>query len=186
MIKLIVGLGNPGREYADTRHNVGFEFLNELVPGGDSDFKLQNQLHARCLRLQDPSCLLAKPTTFMNLSGRSVSALMRYYKLTQEQLLVVHDDIDLSPGVVKLKCGGGHGGHNGLRDIMRVDGLKQFWRLRIGVGHPGHKSQVSSYVLRAAPESERIEIDVSVTRALRVLPDIIHGNFEAAMLSLHS
>jgi PTH1 family peptidyl-tRNA hydrolase len=137
-------------------------------------------------QLGDEGLHILLPQTFMNLSGKSVAALMRFYKIPVEALLVVHDELDLVPGEARLKKGGGHGGHNGLKDIAAQLGTLEFWRLRLGVGHPGHKSEVSNYVLNAPKSDELGEIESAVMRSLHVLPEILRGDLSAAMLKLHT
>ncbi len=187
-IRLIVGLGNPGREYQDTRHNVGFWWVDELARAHKFNFNAEAKFHgltARgCLHGQD--VWLLKPQTFMNVSGRAVGALAQFYKITPAEILVVHDELDLPPGVARLKNGGGHGGHNGLKDIIAQLGSKDFWRLRIGIGHPGERNEVSNYVLNNPRREERELIDEASNKALHVAPLVIEGKIEAAMLKLHS
>ena len=154
---LIVGLGNPGSNYNQTRHNAGFWFLNALYK--DAGFRVQAKLSAEICRtrLFERDCILAKPTVFMNLSGQAVRAVMDYYRIATDNLLVAYDELDLPPGTVRLKHGGGHGGHNGMRDIFRHLDNTDFMRLRIGIGHPGFKDAVTSYVLSRAPaEQEKL------------------------------
>jgi len=187
-IQLIVGLGNPGSEYEPTRHNAGFWFVDELARHCRQEFRAESRFHsevARC-QLAGSECRLQKPLTFMNNSGQAVGALMRFFKLPVEQILVVHDELDLSPGTVRLKKGGGHGGHNGLRDLISHLGSKDFYRLRIGIGHPGHRDQVVDYVLKKPSGSDRRLIEDALYDATAVMPDIIAGQFEKAMNILHT
>ena len=186
-IQLIVGLGNPGSEYELTRHNAGFWFVDELERRCQQKLRAEPRFQsevARCL-LNGNECRLQKPKTFMNRSGQAVSALARFFKIPLQQILVVHDDLDLSPGSIRLKKGGGHGGHNGLRDLISHLGGPDFYRLRVGIGHPGHRDQVVDYVLRRPSKEERQQIDDAIDNALTVVPDVIAGKFELAMNSLH-
>jgi PTH1 family peptidyl-tRNA hydrolase len=187
-MKLIVGLGNPGSEYESTRHNAGFWWVDELVRTQNVNFKTDNKFHGLVARttLHGNEVHLLKPQTFMNVSGRAVVALALFYKILPDQILVVHDELDLPPGSAKLKLGGGHGGHNGLKDIIAHLGTKDFWRLRIGIGHPGDRAEVVDYVLKAPRKEEQILIDEAMQRALDVAPLIMEGRLEAAMLKLHS
>jgi PTH1 family peptidyl-tRNA hydrolase len=185
---LIVGLGNPGSRYSETRHNAGFWFLDRLAESCAARLRTQTRLQselARC-ELHGHDCLLAKPTTFMNHSGQAVRAVMDYYGADAASLLVAYDELDLPPGVARLKQGGGHGGHNGLRDIFRHTADHGFLRLRIGIGHPGSKDAVTPYVLgRATTEQERLMRD-SIADALAVLPALLRGDLPGAMKALHT
>lgn len=187
-IQLIAGLGNPGAKYEDTRHNVGFWFVDELAKAKGcslhQDSKFQGEVGK--ISLNGQSVWLIKPMTFMNLSGQSVAALANYYKLTAENLLVVHDELDLEPGTVRLKCGGGHGGHNGLRDIISHFASKEFYRLRIGIGHPGSAADVSNYVLSNPSSTDRNMLVQAIEDCMPVLPQIIDGEMQKAMNHLHS
>jgi PTH1 family peptidyl-tRNA hydrolase len=187
-LKLIVGLGNPGARYASTRHNAGFWFVDRFAAQHRCDFARQARLHGHMGRLarDGVDCRLFKPDTYMNESGRAVRAVLDYFQIQPRETLIVHDEIDLDPGVVRLKQGGGHGGHNGLRDIMEVLGNGNFSRLRIGVGHPGHKDDVIDYVLRKAGAGEQELIDDAITRALDVMPLVLMGDMEKAMTALHT
>ncbi len=187
-IKLIVGLGNPGREYEATRHNVGFWWVDELARMHNANFKADSKFHGLVAKsnLHGHEVHLLKPQTFMNVSGRAVGALANFYKFVPSQILVVHDELDLPPGSAKLKLGGGHGGHNGLKDIIAHLGSKDFWRLRIGVGHPGDRAEVVNFVLNAPRKEEQVLIDEASRRAQDVAAQIIEGKLEAAMLKLHS
>jgi PTH1 family peptidyl-tRNA hydrolase len=181
-IKLIVGLGNPGERYALTRHNAGAWFIERLLTG--DSLSLQSKLHARLLK---KTCLLAIPTTYMNESGQAVQALAHYYRLQPQEILVAHDEIDLPAGTVRLKEKGGHGGHNGLRDIVKHLGSEQYWRLRIGVGKPAHASQVHDYVLSPIKDSaEQALVTASLQRAEIILPQLLSGDMQAAMHQLHT
>lgn len=185
---LIVGLGNPGAHYAETRHNAGFWFLDRVAKQSGARPRLQSKLQAEVARatLHGHDCLLAKPVTFMNHSGQAVRAVMDYYAARADSVLVAYDELDLPPGVARLKQGGGHGGHNGLRDIFRHTPDHGFLRLRIGIGHPGLKEAVTGYVLsRPSAEQEKLILD-SVERALAVLPVLLDGNLAGAMKELHT
>ncbi len=187
-IRLIVGLGNPGCEYETTRHNVGFRWVDELARMHQAQFKSDSKFHGLAARatLHGHEVFLLKPQTFMNASGRSVGALAQFYKITPAEILVAHDELDLLPGVARLKTGGGHGGHNGLKDIIAQLGSKDFWRLRMGIGHPGERTDVANYVLNDPRREERELIAGAMQRALNVAHLVIEGKTEAAMLKLHS
>ncbi len=188
-IQLIVGLGNPGAQYANTRHNAGAEFVEQLAARQLVTLqpdKKYHGLYAKTL-IDGAAVHLLIPTTFMNLSGQSISSLANFFKIPPESILVAHDELDLPPGVARFKKGGGHGGHNGLRDtISRLGNNKNFYRLRLGIGHPGHSSQVSGFVLTKAPASERNATQAAIDEALRYLPDAIKGEWAQAMNKLHS
>jgi len=188
MIRLLVGLGNPGAEYDGTRHNAGFWFIDEaarqlkvtLVP--DRSYV---GLVAR-VNLPGGPLWLLEPMTFMNLSGKSVAPLARFFKIAPEEILVAHDELDLMPGQMKMKLGGSHAGHNGLKDIQAQLGSHGFWRLRLGIGHPGVKAEVINHVLRKPPVAEREAIDQSIAQALGALDLLIAGDMERAMLKIHA
>ncbi len=187
-VSLIVGLGNPGSEYEKTRHNAGFWFLDELARQQNLSFKLEKKFHGEVARYKyaGEDVWLLKPTTFMNLSGQSVQALAHFYKINLDEILVVHDELDLSVDTARLKKGGGHGGHNGLRDITSKMGGNNFLRLRIGIGHPGDKNQVTNHVLKKASTDDQISIERNIERALNVLPLVIEGEVQKAMNELHT
>lgn len=187
-IRLIVGLGNPGREYETTRHNVGFVWVDELAREQKLGFRSESKFHGLTARgqLHGHEVLLLKPQTFMNVSGRSVGALVQFYKIEPAEMLVVHDELDLPPGVARLKMGGGHGGHNGLKDIIAHLDSRDFWRLRIGIGHPGDRAEVANYVLNDPRREERELIDEAMHKAQGIAHLVIEGKTEAAMLKLHS
>ncbi|HEY0907513.1 MAG TPA: aminoacyl-tRNA hydrolase [Methylophilus sp.] len=186
-IKLIVGLGNPGEKYANTRHNAGFWLIDLLAQQSGSRLAAEAKLFGIAGKWSPyADKWLLKPTTFMNASGKSVAALANYYKLTPAEILVVHDELDLPPGQAKLKFGGGHGGHNGLRDIHAALNTPDYWRLRIGIGHPGHKAEVVNFVLKAAGKDEQQAIDDSIDKSIGILKLLTEGQFEKAMLQLHS
>ena len=187
-LKVIVGLGNPGSKYTETRHNAGFWFIEEVADKYSATFRPEKKFSGEVAKIsiEGKDIWLLKPGTFMNRSGLAVQSLLSFYRITADQLLVAHDEIDLPPGTAKLKTGGGHGGHNGLRDIISQLGSKEFHRLRIGVGHPGSKDQVVDYVLHNASRDDRILIDKDIDDAVGVLPDLASDAFEQAMQTLHS
>ena len=187
-VSLIVGLGNPGSEYEKTRHNAGFWFLDELARQQNLSFKVEKKFHGEVARYKyaGEDVWLLKPTTFMNLSGQSVQALAHFYKINLDEILVVHDELDLSVDTARLKKGGGHGGHNGLRDITSKMGGNNFLRLRIGIGHPGDKNKVTNHVLKKASTDDQISIERDIERALNVLPLVIEGEVQKAMNELHT
>lgn len=188
-ISLIVGLGNPGTEYDKTRHNAGAELVEQLAAQHSTPLKPDTKyfgLYAKVFIDGHPIHLL-NPTTFMNRSGKSVAALANFFKISPQEILVAHDELDLPPGVARLKKGGGHGGHNGLRDIIAALGNnKDFYRLRLGIGHPGNAKQVSGFVLQRAPLSERDQTQQAIDESLRQLPLAIKGDWPRAMNHLHS
>jgi peptidyl-tRNA hydrolase, PTH1 family len=187
-IRLIVGLGNPGGEYSRTRHNAGFWFLDALATELGARLGTDSKLHAENGKVivgGQPVWLL-KPGTFMNRSGLAVTAAQRYFKIAPEETLVAHDDLDLPTGTVRLKFDGGHGGQNGLRDIIAQLGHGQFHRLRLGIGHPGHKDQVTPWVLGRPGQDDEKRIRGAVERALQEVPALVSGEFERAMRQLHS
>lgn len=187
-IRLIVGLGNPGARYADTRHNAGFWFVDEIARLAGATLRPEPRFHGEAARttLDGRELWLLEPTTFMNRSGQSVAALARFYKIAPEQILIAHDEIDLPAGQIKLKYAGGHGGHNGLRDIHAHLGTPNYWRLRIGVGHPGNKDQVADYVLHAPSKVDREKIDFIIDEARRQFPTLLRGDATAVMNHLHA
>jgi peptidyl-tRNA hydrolase, PTH1 family len=188
MIRLLVGLGNPGPEYAATRHNAGFWFIDEAARALRANLAPERSyfgLAARANPASGPVWLL-EPMTFMNLSGKSVAALARFFKIEPAEILVAHDDLDLLPGHVKMKIGGSHGGHNGLKDIQAQLGSADFWRLRLGIGHPGVKAEVVDYVLRRPPADEREAIDKSIEQAISALPLMLEGDMERALMKVHA
>ncbi len=188
-ILCITGLGNPGPKYESTRHNAGFWLIDEIARQHNLQLRQESKFHGQLVRLVLPSghsCWLLKPTTFMNRSGLSVGALMKFYRLDPEQLLVAHDELDLPPGSVKLKKGGGHGGHNGLRDIINVLGSRDFHRLRIGIGHPGHKDAVVNYVLSSPRKAEQENIIDAISRSVSQLENLLDGQFDRVMNQLHN
>ena len=187
-IKLIAGLGNPGKKHEKDRHNVGFWFVSRLAAGQRTELKSVAKYHGLLgkLALASGDLWLLLPQTYMNLSGKSVGALARFYKIQPQEILVVHDELDFPPGVAKLKLGGGVAGHNGLKDIAAQLGTHGFWRLRIGIGHPGDKNLVGDYVLMQPPAAERELIETALTRCLDVAGLLVEGDMQAAMLKLHT
>jgi len=185
---VIFGLGNPGSRYSETRHNAGFWFLDRLSEAAGVSLRKQSRLHADTARvsLHGRDCVLARPTTFMNHSGQSVRAVMDYFKIGADRLLVAYDELDLPPGIARLKQGGGHGGHNGMRDIFRHTADHDFLRLRIGIGHPGSRDAVTGYVLSRASASQERLIQASISSALDVMPLILGGDVPGAMQELHT
>jgi PTH1 family peptidyl-tRNA hydrolase len=187
-VDLIVGLGNPGAQYARTRHNAGFWWLDRLAALSGAEFAVESrfQCETATTDIVGHTCRLLKPATYMNHSGRAVAGLSRYFRIPVERILVVHDDIDLPPGTARLKQGGGHGGHNGLRDIVAALGDADFWRLRLGVGRPGDQSAVVDYVLQTPRTEEAAAIMEAVTASLELLPHIVTGEWQPVMQFLHS
>ena len=187
-LRLIVGLGNPGPEHARTRHNAGFWFIDALAEQAGARFGLESKLFGETAKVDiagQPVWLL-KPATFMNLSGKSIAAALRYWKIEPEEMLVAHDELDLPPGVARLKFDGGHGGQNGLRDTMRLLGHGKFHRLRVGIGHPGHKDKVTPWVLGRPGKDDEASILRAIDDALDALPIAVAGNFMDAMTRLHT
>ncbi len=186
-IKLFVGLGNPGEQYVDTRHNVGFWWIDFIGQNHKLSLKNSKKYFGEFSKHnEDGEVFFLKPSTFMNDSGKSVQALAKFYKIEPEEILVIHDELDIQPGTAKLKLGGGHGGHNGLKSIQTSLGSNNFWRLRIGVGHPGDKSKVIGYVLNKPSKIEMQLIQESIINSYKVFSYIMLGQFEKAMLNLHS
>lgn len=194
MSKLIVGLGNPGDEHEEDRHNAGFWFLDALAKQLNVRFETEKHFHGKVAKVkwEGEDLYLLKPTTYMNLSGQAVGALCRFHKISAEDILVVQDELDLKPGSARLKLGGGTGGHNGLKDIQAHLGTPQYWRLRLGIGHPrdlagdGRAMDVADYVLRRPQLAEQKCIDASIENGLQMLPLFLKGDPQAAMMELHS
>jgi peptidyl-tRNA hydrolase, PTH1 family len=188
MIKLLVGLGNPGPEYEDTRHNAGFWFIDAVARELKVTLVPERSYHGLVARtsVNGQNVWLLKPQTFMNLSGKSIAALARFFKIQPQEILVAHDEMDIAPGEAKLKLGGSHAGHNGLRDTHAQLGTADYWRLRIGVGHPGVKSEVVSWVLKKPMAEHREAIHASIDRAVLALPLLLAGDMEKAMVKIHT
>jgi PTH1 family peptidyl-tRNA hydrolase len=189
-IKLLVGLGNPGDKYEATRHNAGFCFIDAVAAQTNSKLALDAKFFGIVGKLNQDVWLL-KPTTFMNASGKAVAALANYYKIAPAEILVIHDELDLPAGTAKLKFGGGHGGHNGLKDIHSALGTADYWRLRLGIDHPGPSSpnkanEVINYVLKAPAKQEKDALEASIHAASGVVPLLLKGDFESAMQKLHT
>jgi PTH1 family peptidyl-tRNA hydrolase len=181
---LIVGLGNPGTRYTNTRHNLGATWVKRLCSKYDIELKLNNKLGAN-LGILQPHIICMLTTDYMNLSGISVNLVAKYYKLPVENILIIHDELDLLPGIIKLKLNGGHGGHNGLKNIMQELNSNQFKRLRIGIGHPVIKGSVVDYVLNPPEEQEKILINAAIINSLDIFSSISELNWQIAMQSLH-
>ncbi|MBH9551338.1 aminoacyl-tRNA hydrolase [Inhella gelatinilytica] len=188
MLKLLVGLGNPGAEYEDTRHNAGFAWIDAVSRTLKVSLTTERTYFGLAARARTPQgdVWLLEPLTYMNLSGKSVAALARFFKMEPQQVLVAHDELDLAPGEVKLKRGGGAAGHNGLKDITAQLGSPDYWRLRLGIGHPGHRDAVAGYVLRRAPAPEREALELAIQKSLGLLPLILAGQLDAATHQLHA
>lgn len=187
-IQLIVGLGNPGPEYAKTRHNAGAWLVEELIQIEKSTIRPEAKFFGLCgkITLNHEDCRLLLPTGYMNRSGQSVKATAKFYQIPAEAILVVHDDLDLPVGTARLKIGGGHGGHNGLCDIDAQLGTQNYWRLRIGIGHPGQRDEVHDYVLHAPSRADHAKIMDSINAALNILPSLVAGDSQKAMQQLHT
>lgn len=187
--KLIIGLGNPGTDYAKTRHNAGFWFVESL---STLDFSLNTRFKSKFCEINSANSgannriYLALPQTYMNKSGEAVSAIAQFYKIQINEILVAHDELDLAPGIIRLKKGGGHGGHNGLKSIISHLGSNDFVRLRIGIGHPGHAADVANYVLKKPLLDENIAIDLAILRALSFKDDLLAGQIDSVMNKLHT
>ena len=188
-IRLIVGLGNPGSEYEGTRHNAGAFFVEALAQQSSTALRHESKFFGSTARIQFAGydLRLLIPSTFMNRSGRAVAAMATFFRIDSEQILVAHDELDIAPGLARFKQGGGHGGHNGLRDIIpALSGNNNFHRLRIGIGHPGHASKVSGYVLSRPSNTERQALDSIIDEAIRALPLLLAGDAVKAKTQLHS
>ncbi|MFN8917277.1 MAG: aminoacyl-tRNA hydrolase [Burkholderiales bacterium] len=190
-LKLIVGLGNPGRDYEDTRHNAGFWFVDRLAREFGVSLRLDKAYQALTAKLvvQGQTVWLMQPQTFMNRSGVSVAGLATFYKIAPAEILVAHDELDFPPGVIKLKYSGSHAGHNGLKDIAARLGSLDFWRLRVGIGHPRSlnlQQEVADFVLHRASREQQALIDQALDKALLVQDKLLRGEFEQAMMSLHA
>lgn len=186
-IKLFVGLGNPGAQYEHTRHNAGFWWIDAIAAQTNSKLMLDAKMFGIVGKINTTTDRwLLKPTTFMNLSGKSIAALANYYKINPAEILVIHDELDLPAGTIKLKFGGGHGGHNGLKDTHRTLGTADYWRLRVGIGHPGDKNEVANFVLKPPLKNEQILIEDSLYESTKLLSLLLAGEFDQAMLKLHT
>jgi PTH1 family peptidyl-tRNA hydrolase len=190
-MRLVVGLGNPGKKYERTRHNAGFWWVEQLAGTVRASLRDDTKFHGRVARVSGATeTWLLLPATFMNNSGRAVAALATFYKIAPQEILVVHDELDLPPGAAKLKQGGGSSGHNGLKDIAECLGSRDFWRLRLGVGHPrettASEQEVADYVLHPPRSEEQAVIDAAIAKSLEIWPLLCYGKTEAAMLKLHT
>ena len=183
-IRLIVGLGNPGPDYAATRHNAGFWLVDLLARQHSATLRAEGKFFSLYARAGETHLL--EPQTFMNVSGKSVAALARFFKIQPDEILVAHDEMDIAPGEAKLKKGGSHAGHNGLRDIHAQLGSDQYWRLRVGIGHPGHKGEVSSWVLKKPPQDQWHLIHDSIDHSLKSWPQLVAGDMDKATLQIHT
>jgi PTH1 family peptidyl-tRNA hydrolase len=188
MIRLLVGLGNPGPEYEATRHNAGFWWIDEVARKLGAHLVPERSYYGLVARVNRPEgpIWLLEPMTFMNLSGKAVAPLARFFKIAPEEILVAHDELDLMPGQMKLKLGGSHAGHNGLKDIHAQLGSADYWRLRLGIGHPGVKAEVINYVLRKPPLEQREAIEKSIAQSLDALDLLLAGEMEKAMMKVHA
>ncbi len=187
-LRLIVGLGNPGPEHARTRHNAGYRLVDALADKAGARFGVDAKLYGDTARVDigGRHVWLLKPATYMNLSGKSVTAALRFWNIAPEEALLAHDELDLAPGTARLKFDGGHGGQNGLRDTMQLLGHGRFHRLRVGIGHPGHKDRVTGWVLGRASADDDIDIARAIDAAIAVLPLAVEGDFNEAMKRLHT
>ena len=188
MIRLLVGLGNPGPEYVATRHNAGFWFIDAVARELRVNLAPERSYFGLVARVNrsDGQVWLLEPMTFMNLSGKSVAALARFFKIEPGEIMVAHDELDLLPGQVKMKLGGSHAGHNGLKDIQAQLGSADFWRLRLGIGHPGERAEVVNYVLRRPPADDREAIDKCIEQSVAALPLLLDGEMERALMKVHA
>lgn len=187
-IQLIIGLGNPGSEYVDTRHNAGFWFVDQIARRYGGSLRNESKFHGEACKviIESRDVWLLKPMTFMNRSGQSVAALANFYKIPLENILVVHDELDIPTGDIRLKKGGGHGGHNGLRDIIAHMGGREFMRLRVGIDHPGNARQVANYVLKKPSVDDKISIERALDAAESEIADIVKGEYQQVMNRLHT
>jgi len=188
MIKLLVGLGNPGPDYQATRHNAGFWWVDAVANALNTSLAMDKAYFGRVARTQvnGQTIWLLQPQTFMNASGKSVAALANFFKIAPQEILVAHDELDIAPGEAKLKLGGSHAGHNGLRDIHAQLGSDQYWRLRLGIGHPGNRAEVIHWVLKKPSADHRIAIEQCLDRALKALPQLLSDDMEPAMRLIHT
>lgn len=187
-IKLIVGLGNPGKDYQMHRHNIGFWFCDALARLYTSFFKKESKFFGEVaqINISGISVRLLKPSTYMNTSGKSIQSIAKCYQINADEILIAHDELDLNPGIVRIKLSGGHSGHNGLRDTIKALGRKDFYRLRIGIGHPNDKSKVAAFVLHAPNKSELKPIQNTLIDSLNVIGQLAKGEVESAIKTLHS
>jgi PTH1 family peptidyl-tRNA hydrolase len=185
-LRLIVGLGNPGAEYTETRHNAGFWFCERLARELGAAFAKESRYHGWVANARGEGVWLLMPSTFMNRSGQAVQALAHFYRIAPAEMLVVHDELDLPPGQARLKFGGGLGGHNGLKDITGHLGTQDYWRLRIGIGHPGDRNEVVNYVLKPPRKEEAAAIDETIDRALLAWPQLAKADYNAAMQKINA
>jgi PTH1 family peptidyl-tRNA hydrolase len=188
MIKLFVGLGNPGAEYEATRHNAGFWWIDALARDLKVNLSSDRSYHGLVARtsIAGQVVWLLEPQTFMNVSGKSVAALARFFKIQPDEIMVVHDELDVVPGQAKLKFGGSHAGHNGLRDIHEKLGTGDYWRLRLGIGHPGVKSEVINWVLKKPDSEQRTAIEDCISRTLKAVPAMLDGEMDKATAIVHT
>lgn len=188
MIRLFIGLGNPGPEYDQTRHNAGFWWLDAVAKALNAPLTMDRSYHGLTAKtvVNGQTVWLLKPQTFMNLSGKSVAALANFFKISPQEMLVAHDELDIAPGEAKLRLGGSHAGHNGLRDIHAQFGTEPYWRLRLGIGHPGNKADVVHWVLKKPSPDHRIAIEQTIDRALSALPNLLAGDMEQATRLIHT
>ena len=189
MIRLFVGLGNPGPEYQDTRHNAGFRWIDELARKLGTRLQVERNYFGLVARVNNASAQpiwLMQPMTYMNLSGKAVAPLARFFKIAPEEILAIHDELDIEPGQMKFKQGGGNGGHNGLKDMQAQLGSANFWRLRLGIGHPGVKADVANYVLRKAPQAEREALEDCIAKSLAAVDLMLAGEMAQAMTKIHA
>ena len=184
--RLVVGLGNPGAEYSETRHNAGFWFCERLAAELGARFAHESRFHGLVANARAAGVWLLMPQTYMNRSGQAIGALARFYRITPAEILVVRDELDVPPGQLRLKFGGGLGGHNGLKDTSAHLGTNDYWRLRIGIGHPGDRNEVVNYVLKPARREEQALIDESIDRALLAWPTLARGEWTAATTRLNT
>jgi PTH1 family peptidyl-tRNA hydrolase len=187
-IKLIVGLGNPGKDYQPHRHNVGFWFCDALAHLYSGTFKKETKFFGEVaqVNIAGSNLRLLKPNTYMNRSGQSIQSIAKFYQINTDEILVAHDELDLNPGVARIKFSGGHGGHNGLRDTIKALSSNDFYRLRIGIGHPGDRSKVADFVLHTPNKSEVEPIQTALVNSLNVIEQVVKGDIEPAMKTLHT
>jgi PTH1 family peptidyl-tRNA hydrolase len=191
MIRLFVGLGNPGQEYENTRHNAGFWWVDALARELGANLQVERNYFGKVARVNSPRgaagpIWLLEPMTYMNLSGKAVAALARFYKIEPEEILAIHDELDLEPGQMKIKQGGSAAGHNGLKDMQAQLGSANFWRLRLGIGHPGNRGEVADYVLRRPALAERLAVDDCITKSLDAVDLLLAGDMARALMKIHA